>query len=558
MIMSLPAVGTTISFSDLRSVFGGGTSISLSEYYSTGPYTTGVAGIPSSGALSLSGTFGGKSRPVVNTDNVLWAVRIESLPNGSTRVVSMNVLSDNSIVIGGHYSTSNIAFYNANNSVFTTVTATVLGGYFLARVNTTGNFVWATRVEGWAPTLNLVHSSTTIANDDIMLVTGNPVTSRYTPSRAYNVNNTFINATVSSTNPRGYIIRYNSSGTAIRMQHIANAAGNAHGITTLSNGNFVYQFSVTTNSGTFSILYPTGTLAVSYPLSQGNTSGLPDILLLCANASQVGQWYMYVAHLNTDQFVWRLSNGVTSGFAVAFVNNGTSPTIRNGDGTTQLLNAPIASHDAYILFASNTGITQWIVQVQGTTGRDDMYDVTITTGTPQYVIGCGVTAGGMSVRNTDGTTFSYTIATSNGFVVCVNMSGITQWVVRIAGGVPRSVCQVPGNRISVFSEFTTSATIYQPNTNTVAQTVNAGSVGAQNSFIAIFDLQGTLVSITTGSATSTVTARICKPVGTNNFAIAGGFSASSVSFGNFNTSNVTSISKTSTVTEAAFVSMYTM
>ncbi len=68
--MVLPSSGQYISFSNLQVEFGGSDPIMLSEYYSSGAYTTGVVGIPSSGAISIS-NFSGKSKPVAGGTNLV-------------------------------------------------------------------------------------------------------------------------------------------------------------------------------------------------------------------------------------------------------------------------------------------------------------------------------------------------------------------------------------------------------------------------------------------------------------------------------------------------------
>ena len=72
--MVLPTAGNYIRFSDIQTEFGGTNPINLSEYYSSGTYTTGVSGIPSSGPIYLSmfaGTANPGSGPVVTPVNLV-------------------------------------------------------------------------------------------------------------------------------------------------------------------------------------------------------------------------------------------------------------------------------------------------------------------------------------------------------------------------------------------------------------------------------------------------------------------------------------------------------
>jgi len=70
--MVLPSSGTLIKFSDLQNEFGGSHPIALSEYYSVpGSFTSNVAGVPNSGTLFLSSTFGGKSQIAIVLTNLV-------------------------------------------------------------------------------------------------------------------------------------------------------------------------------------------------------------------------------------------------------------------------------------------------------------------------------------------------------------------------------------------------------------------------------------------------------------------------------------------------------
>ena len=64
--MSLPSTGV-IKFSNIQTVFGGANPVQLSEYYSNGSlgYTSGVAGIPTIGAIMNLSGFRGKSKAFV-------------------------------------------------------------------------------------------------------------------------------------------------------------------------------------------------------------------------------------------------------------------------------------------------------------------------------------------------------------------------------------------------------------------------------------------------------------------------------------------------------------
>lgn len=89
--MPLSSVGP-ISFSEIQSEFGGTNPISLTEYYSSGSYTNGVTGIPSSGPISIMNNLLGKSKA---TTTILTynstVIHIDDIPYSTYNSMSTNV-----------------------------------------------------------------------------------------------------------------------------------------------------------------------------------------------------------------------------------------------------------------------------------------------------------------------------------------------------------------------------------------------------------------------------------------------------------------------------------
>lgn len=550
--MVLPQFGMKITLADLQSEFGGTIPIAMSEYYSTSSYTSGIQGIPVSGEIRLSATFAGKqlaTNYTLSTSPVVkWVTTIEST-NGSARIVSCNTLSDNSIVVGGHYTSSVVNFYNSDRSLFKTFTAAGNGGFFIARINSSGMFVWATRIEGWTPTLTNLHSSCTLSDDSTILAIGT-YTITSSPLRAFDANSSTVFNASSSSGSRPYIVRFTSNGVPNLFRVVAGAASRAFTTTTLSNGNYVYGIAVFTNTAGFTVNYPNGTsTGLTYTVNNNNLSGGNNMFFLCANNTS-GVWTYYISQTNTDKFAWRTSNGSSSGFLISMTSNASSATINNANSTTQVLPAPVGNYDGYLILVDNNGITSWIIQVQGSTGREDIFDSVIST-TSSLVYACGNSAGNTSIMNSNGTYFSYTISTASGFVFSANMSGIVQWVVRIDNATIQSISEISTN-IVVTGRFTSSLTIYIPNTNTISSTLIGPSV--QSMFIAAFNNQGGLLWVTSGSSDSSVTTNIIKCT-QNNIIIGGGFQGTTnLSLKNADGSSGLSVSKIAT--EAAYVAAY--
>jgi ribosomal protein L31 len=87
---AIPETGQ-FSFSTIQTVFGGSAPISLSEYYTNASsgFTTGIAGIPASGAFNL-GVFKGKSKSTQIITNLTYFSGMGSINN--TNVTSVNLV----------------------------------------------------------------------------------------------------------------------------------------------------------------------------------------------------------------------------------------------------------------------------------------------------------------------------------------------------------------------------------------------------------------------------------------------------------------------------------
>jgi len=156
------------------------------------------------------------------------------------------------------------------------------------------------------------------------------------------------------------------------------------------------------------------------------------------------------------------------------------------------------------------------------------------------------------VKNANSSTYSYTISAAAGFVLCANITGTVQWVSRIDGGTVQSVT-VSGEYIIVTGRFTTTASFYTANTNTLAQTIT-GTSGIQNMFLAAYNTSGSVLWATVGTASSTITTNIIR-TSSSTVVVGGGFAGTSLALKNAN--GTTGLSITNNATETAFIASYT-
>ena len=558
----VPTTGE-IRIAQLQEVFEAYGIVSMSDFLKGGIYVPNIPenlNVPTStsNGIYLS-SFRGATRAAAvvawNNPVVEWVARITG---GAVRVVSMNVLSDNTVIVGGHYSLSTVSFYNANGSLHRTINAEVNGGYFLARINPTGQFVWATHISGWTPTIGNLHSTATINNDLTVLSLGTTTLTR-NPMLAFSPSGETLQSNTSGAT-RPYVVMYDSNGSCTMFNQVCGAASRAFVATALTDNNFVYGVSAFTNTASFSVSYPNGDSIStnSFGINNGNATGGNTCFLVCASTttglttSTVGVWWLYINTTNTDQFAWRCTNGVASGFAVAMTSNAASTIVHSTGVASTNLPGPGNGYDAYVVMFNNSGLYLWHIQIKGITGRDDAYDAVIGT-VSNKVFSCGNSFGSMSVVDSAGTAFSYTIESASGFIVCTSITGDIEWVIRNTGS-PRSVVETPSGDLLITGFFTSSITFYQANSNTIAVSVT-GPTSVQSAFIAEYTSAGVFKWATKATGNGTVNTTKVQRSSDNSVYVGGGFQGTQ-DLTLFNSDGSTGPTASNLSTETAFVARY--
>jgi hypothetical protein len=382
-------------------------------------------------------------------------------------------------------------------------------------------YAWATHVSGWGIDMTDFYSTNSISDDQTIITLGTRSITQ-TPLRAYSPTGTSITPSVSGAG-RPYVVQFSSQGEPSRFQNTCGAASRGFGGTTLTNGNYVHALNVFTNTSRFSAIYPNGTGALSLETNSGNTTGGNTLIMMCAAATGQGVWALYINAFNTDQKGWRLSNAVSSGFAVCLSSNSTvAPQIVHEGQTTISLPVTGSGYDGYVVMFNNNGVYLWHIHMRGTIGRDDAFGVAIGTDT---TYSCGRAAGDLTIWDQVNTEYSYTITASSGFVICTSLTGVINWVAR-STGTPRSVSATSGGGVVVVGTFVTSVTFYLINTNTVALTVS-GPSSIQSVFASEYSSAGVLLWASRATGNGAVNADISVTGNDGSLYMGGGFQGTS-------------------------------
>ena len=297
----------------------------------------------------------------------------------------------------------------------------------------------------------------------------------------YNADTSTFGTLSNSGSSDGYIVKYNTSGTAQWATRIAgtgidravaisvDSAGNSH-VTGNYNSNPLTIYNA--DGSTF------GTLA---------NSGNLRFYIVKYNTSGTAQW---AASFNGGG-----GNGISvdvSGNSYVAGNFSSNPlTIYNADTSTFGTLTNSGQLDAFIVKYNTSGTAQWATRIAGTS-NDYAYTISVDGSGNPYVTG-DFASNPITIYNADGSTFG--TLTNSGvtdtYIVKYNTSGTAQWAARIGGiGNDSGVSAVnSAGNCYVAGNFTSNPlTIYNADTSTFGTLVNSGT---EDVYIVKYNTSGT-------------------------------------------------------------------
>jgi len=474
-IVSTPAT-TTQTTSSTSYTF---TGLSASTSYTFTVTSVGPGG-PCDSTTSSSVTT---SPPPVSTGTALWAARIagtnEDYGYGDA------VDSSGNVYVVGQYQSSPLTIYNADGNS-SGITLTNDGGdVYVVKYNTSGTALWATHIGG----TNNEGIQCAISVDSA----GNAyVTSAsYDALTIYNAGGNPSGITLPGSGNIGtFIVKYNTSGTALWATQIGGSGFDSARSITIDSSSNVYV------TGFYSanplIIYnadgnPSGITATKTGSSDAyivkyNTSGYAQWAAHFGGSGNIARGFGIIVDSSSNVYVTGSSYAAT----VTFYNANGSPsgiTVTNGS----------TAGVAIVVKYNTSGTVLWASRIDGL-GDQRAMTTSVDGAGNVYVAGLYYFSDPLTIYNANGSAFGTTlthIGSDDVFVVKYNTSGTTQWVTKIAGtggdiAVGISVDSA-GNSYVTGYYGSNPVTIYNADTSTFGILFGSGS----DVFVVKYDTSGT-------------------------------------------------------------------
>jgi hypothetical protein len=413
---------------------------------------------------------------------VAWATKITT--GNEERITNVITDSLNNVYISGYYS-SGITLYHGNNSIFKSLAHSGGTDIFIAKYNTDGSGIWATRIAGTGSEqpVNMILDSSN--NLYITGFYGATVT-------LYDSMDIIFNTLTTAGFDDTFIAKYTSNGIGLWVAKIGGAGNNDQPI------------SITLDS--VNNLYITGT-NISDPISVYNgaitnfktliNSGGNDTFVANYDSDGSTLWATRIAGTGTDQPVNMISdtanNVYVSGYYTANVTlYNSTDTITSTFKT--LTNA--GGNDTFLAKYGSNGIGAWATRISGIGTTDQPVNMIYDTDNNVYISGY-YNAAVTLYNSTDTITSTFKTLTNLGgndiFVAKYNRDGSGIWATRIAGtgsDVPVNLLLDSANNVYVSGYYTANLTLYNSRDTTTSTFKTLTKDGSTNTFISKYNSDG--------------------------------------------------------------------
>jgi hypothetical protein len=380
---------------------GSGITVDISGLYVTGTFNETLTVYNSNSTVFTTLTSESFDAYIIkyNTNGIAqWVTTI----GGINRDTGYSITIDATGVYVTGLFTGEITIYNANTTVFTTLTSDSTDA-FIVKYNTNGIAQWATHIGGIYDdgTFGIITDATGIYLSGLFSGT----------ATVYSVGGVSFTTLTSSGSYDAFIVKYNTIGVAQWATKIGGTNyDSAYGITTDATG--IYVTGLFTGTAT---IYSANAPFTTFTLT---SSGVYDAFIVKYNTNGIAQWATNIGGTNYD-----IGYGITTdetGVYVTGAFNGTA-NIYNANSTIFTTLTSSGLQDAFIVKYNTNGIAQWATKIGGI-DIDSGYRIT-TDATGVYVTGSfNGTANIYNSNSTISTTLTSSVIST--FIVKYDRSGI--------------------------------------------------------------------------------------------------------------------------------------
>jgi len=366
--------------------------------YTSNPVTIYNVGGGTFGTLANSGSMDTLVVKYNLSGTAQWATRIAGTGDESS---IGGIASDplGNTYVTGYYTSSPVTIYNSGGTTFGTLANSGLRDIFLVKYSQAGAAHWAARVSGVD-----LETSYGIASDS----NGNVYISGYyasNPVIIYNSNGTTFGTLTNTAYTFGFVIKYNSTGTAQWATRIGGDT-TISSVATDTNGNVYVSGYYASNPVT--VYNSDGSTFQALQSSQAY-----DIIIVKYNSAGFGQWATRIG--GTGVFGYNsIATDSTGNVFVSGYYSSSTITVYNSSGFSFGTLTNSGSTDGIIVKYDSTGKARWMSRL----GNGTINSIAVDS-TENVYVGGNYDTNPMTVYNSDETTFRTVTNTGNidGFLV---------------------------------------------------------------------------------------------------------------------------------------------
>jgi hypothetical protein len=403
-------------------------------------------------------TVGGTEGVVIkynSSGNGQWAARLGSVGEDFAYGVAVDS-SGNVSITGQAANSASLNVYNANNTLFGTLTYSNLTAIsaFLVRYNSSGAVQWAAKMG--SSVNGTLTTGVSVDSGGNIYVTG------YFNASYLSLYGNLLSFFLTIPNAGGtdaFMVKYNSNGAPQWAARVASSVADIGNAVLLNSDGTSYFCGQT--GGVATIYDSTGT-----PFGTTiATNGSSDAFVVKFDAAGYVLWVTRIASTNAD-FARRVKTDSSGNLyvAVGCGNTGAlTTTIYNSDGTTfGTVTTATGGTDTLLVKYNSDGFGQWASRISSSV-NDNPSGLVVDPNGNIIIAGQNSGAATITAYNSDTTAFATTLTNIGGgdaYVVKYNSSGFVQWVTRIGTTGADNVNNIAVDSASnIYIAYTAAATL---------------------------------------------------------------------------------------------------
>lgn len=330
--------------------------------------------------------------------------------------------------IGNSFYSNPIIIYNADGSIYKTITDIITYNTGVFKYDFSGQILWSFTFKSANAPLNITNDSTGIY-----------VSGYYQNTMdIYDVNNVLVKTLPTGTSNTGvYLVKFNKDGYFIWATRVDTYLQNGQYFAFLTVDNVGNVYLGSTYSTVCTIYNSNGSSFASPPLDSVPLSTRGYYVVVKYNSAGTASWYVRGGNVTDryDAYVQGLyadaSNVYVAGTYYSYNTGSTLVPITNSDGSTYVSYNNAANAGFYIIKYNISGFGVWNTQITAGSMDVSLFDTgnKIDVDSTGVYITHGYNDSAATVYNSDGSTFT-TLAEVGytSFVIKYNLSGFASWV----------------------------------------------------------------------------------------------------------------------------------